>query len=83
MSPWLIAACILLVALLPCGAVCLLGSPLDALAALEVAGSIATAILVLLAAGTHRQSFIDLALIFVLLNFAGALTFARLLERRL
>lgn len=83
MNEWLVAATVLVVGLAPCIALCLAGKPVDGLVALEVAGVLASAILLLLAEGFHRQSFADLAVVFAVLNFAGALTFARLLERRL
>jgi multicomponent Na+:H+ antiporter subunit F len=83
MNEWLIAATVLLVALLPCAALCVRGSVLDGLVGLELAGVITTAVLMLLAQGFHRQSFVDLAIVFAVLQFAGTLTFARMLERRL
>ena len=83
MSPWLIAASVLLVALVPCAAVCFRGSRLAGLAALEVAGTVVTAIFVLVAAGVHREPFLELALVAAVLTFAGSLCFARLLEEGL
>jgi multisubunit Na+/H+ antiporter MnhF subunit len=44
---------------------------------------LATVILLLLAEGFHRQPFVDLALVFAVLQFAGSLAFVRMLERRL
>jgi multisubunit Na+/H+ antiporter MnhF subunit len=38
-------------------------------------------VLLLLAQGYHRDPFMDLALVSALLSFAGALSFARFLER--
>jgi multicomponent Na+:H+ antiporter subunit F len=81
MNEWLLAAVVLLAALVPCGAVCVLRSPVDGLAALEVAGVIDTTILVLLSEGFHRQPFVDLAVVAAVLSFAGSLVFARILER--
>jgi len=83
MNEWLVAATVLVVALAPCLALCMAGQPVDGLVALEIAGILTTAILVLLAEGLHRQSFVDLAVVFAVLNFAGGLAFARMLERRL
>jgi multisubunit Na+/H+ antiporter MnhF subunit len=54
---------------------------LDALVALELMGVLSTVELMLLAEGTHRQPFIDLALVLAVMSFIGALAFARLLER--
>jgi multisubunit Na+/H+ antiporter MnhF subunit len=38
-------------------------------------------VLLLLAQGTHRQPFFDLAIVSAVLSFAGGLAFARFLER--
>ncbi|HKR99976.1 MAG TPA: monovalent cation/H+ antiporter complex subunit F [Candidatus Dormibacteraeota bacterium] len=77
------AATALVVALGPCLALCMVGKPLDGLVALELAGVLTTVALLLLAEGFHRQSFADLALVFMVLNFGGGLAFARMMERRL
>jgi multisubunit Na+/H+ antiporter MnhF subunit len=82
-NAWLIAALALLPALLACGLACALLDTLSALAALELAGTLATAELMLLAEGTHRQPFVDLAVTAALMSVAGALAFVRLMERRL
>jgi multisubunit Na+/H+ antiporter MnhF subunit len=81
MNEWLIAAAVLLVGLVPCLWVAMRGSILSALAALELASTITTLALVLIAQGLHRDPFMDLALVSSILSFAGALTFARFLER--
>jgi multisubunit Na+/H+ antiporter MnhF subunit len=83
MNEWLVAATVLLVALVPCVALCMFGRPLDGLVGLELAGVLATVVLLLLAEGFHRQPFVDLALVFAVLQFAGSLAFVRMLERRL
>lgn len=81
MNPWLTAACVLLLCLIPCGMVCLRGDPLDRLVGLETAGVLAALILLLLAEGFGRAPFTDLALALALLTFGGGLVFARFLER--
>ena len=81
MNEWLLAAVVLLAALVPCGVVCVLRSPMEGLVALELAGVIDITILMLLAEGFHRQPFVDLAVVQAALSFAGAIVFARLLER--
>jgi multisubunit Na+/H+ antiporter MnhF subunit len=78
---WLIAATVLLSGLVPCLWVAMRGSIVGALAALELASTLTTLALVLIAQGLHRDSFMDLALVSAVLSFAGALTFARFLER--
>ena len=81
MNAWLIAATVLLLGLVPLLVVCIRHSALDALVALELASTITTFVLMLLAQGYNRDPFFDLALVSALLSFAGALTFARFLER--
>jgi multisubunit Na+/H+ antiporter MnhF subunit len=78
---WLIAAIALTPALLACGLACVLFGALDALVALELMGVLSTVELMLLAEGTHRQPFIDLALVLAVMSFIGGLAFARVLER--
>jgi multicomponent Na+:H+ antiporter subunit F len=80
-NAWLIAATVLLAGLVPLLIVCVRDGPLDALVALELASTITTFVLMLLAQGYRRDPFFDLALVSALLSFAGALTFARFLER--
>jgi multicomponent Na+:H+ antiporter subunit F len=81
MNEWLVAAAVVLVLLGPCLLVCALAGIGDALVALEVAGLLVVSELLLLAEGFHRQPFVDLAVVFAVLGFVGALAFARLLER--
>ena len=82
MNVWLIAALALLPGLVACGVTCVCFDVLDALVALELAGVMSTLELMLLAEGTHRQPFIDLALALAVMSFIGSLVFVRLLERR-
>jgi multisubunit Na+/H+ antiporter MnhF subunit len=78
---WLIAALALLPALLACGLACFLSaSPLTGLVAMELASATSVVVLMLLAEGTHRQPFIDLALVLAAMGFVGSLAFARLME---
>jgi multisubunit Na+/H+ antiporter MnhF subunit len=82
MNAWLWAATVLLVAgMAPCLAVTLRSDALERLVGLELAGVVATLVLLLLAQGLDRSSYIDLALVLSLLSFAGSLVFARFLER--
>jgi multisubunit Na+/H+ antiporter MnhF subunit len=83
MSQWLLGAAVLAVCLIPCAAVCFYAGPLSALAAMQVAGALTTAILILLAEAYKRQPFIDLALVFGPLTLVGGIVFARILERDL
>jgi multisubunit Na+/H+ antiporter MnhF subunit len=82
-SLWEVCAAVLVAALVPCGAVCLLAGAGSALAALEVAGTVTTTALMVLSQLFDRQPFIDLAVISALLTIVGALAFARLMEQDL
>jgi len=83
MNYWLVAAAALAICLIPCAAVCLFAGPLSGLAALEIGGSLTTAVLMLLAESFRRQPFMDLAVVFGALSIIGAIVFARLLEHDL
>ena len=83
MNEWEIAAAVLGAALIPCALVALLAPAPHGLAAMEVASVLLSTILMLLSEGFHRQPFIDLAVVFVLLSLIGSLMFARLMERHL
>ncbi|MGH2835349.1 MAG: monovalent cation/H+ antiporter complex subunit F [Solirubrobacteraceae bacterium] len=80
MNAWLLAAVVLVLAWLPCLVVCLLGSELDALVAVELGSTMLTTVLMLLSIALQRQPFIDLALAFVLVSIVGSLAFARMME---
>ena len=51
---------------------------MDRLVGLEMAGTVNTLILLVLAEGYHQAIFFDLAVVLALLSFAGGLVFARL-----
>jgi multisubunit Na+/H+ antiporter MnhF subunit len=80
-NAWLLGATVLLFSLIPCGIVVFRGDAMDRLVGLEMAGMIEVLIFILLAEGTHRVPFYDLALALALLAFGGGLVFARFLER--
>lgn len=80
MNEWLIAALVLLVALIPVTTVALRARPASGLVALQVAGSDATLILLLLSQGLSRQPFVDLALILAVMSFIGAVVLAAFIE---
>jgi multisubunit Na+/H+ antiporter MnhF subunit len=81
-NAWLWAATVLLVAgLAPCLVVTMRSDALERLVGLELAGVVATVVLLVLAQGFGRSSYIDLALVLALLSFAGSLVFARFLQR--
>jgi multisubunit Na+/H+ antiporter MnhF subunit len=78
---WLLGATVLLFSLIPCGIAVFRGDAMDRLVGLEMGGMIEVLIVILLAEGTHRVPFYDLALALALLAFGGGLVFARFLER--
>jgi len=78
---WLLAALILLMGLVPCGIVCVRDTPMERLVGLEMAATVDTLVLLVLAEAYHQSIFFDLALVLALLSFAGGLVFARFMER--
>ena len=80
-SYYLIAAAALLVQIGPLVVFSVKAEPQDGLVALNVGGDIATLALLLLAAGTGRPPFFELAIVSAVLSFAGGLAYARFLER--
>jgi multisubunit Na+/H+ antiporter MnhF subunit len=76
---WLAAATVLLAGLVPCGWVLLRARVLDGLVALELASTLVTVVLVLLAEGFHRSSYFPLPLVLAGIGFVGALVFVRFL----
>jgi multisubunit Na+/H+ antiporter MnhF subunit len=80
---WLVAATVLLAGVLPCGWVLMRGRHTDALVALELASTVVTVVLLLLAEGFHRSSYFTLPLVLAALSFVGGLIFVRFLRERL
>ena len=83
MNAFEIAAVVLIAITLPCLGVCVFAGARAALAAFEVASTVATTALMALADGFHRQPFIDLAVVFAPMSLVGSLMYARLMERDL
>ena len=81
MTAYFVAATALLVGLAPLIVFAVTASPQDGLVALNLGGTIATLVLLLLAEATQRQPVFDLALVSAVLSFAGGLAYARFLER--
>ena len=54
---------------------------LEGVVALEAAGADAVLVLLLIAEGTRRQAFADLAIVLAAGSFAGGIAFVRFLER--
>ncbi|MFF8772591.1 monovalent cation/H+ antiporter complex subunit F [Kitasatospora sp. NPDC015120] len=83
MNAWLPAAAVLaLGGLGPCLPTGLRGTPEQRVAALNLAGTITSAVLLLLAQGFARTSYTDVALDLAVLAPAGTLVFTRLLAGR-
>jgi multisubunit Na+/H+ antiporter MnhF subunit len=55
---------------------------LDRLCALALAGTVAPLVLLLLAVGYGRTSYLDVALVLAAMSLTGSLVFARLVVRR-
>jgi multisubunit Na+/H+ antiporter MnhF subunit len=81
MNVWLFATGLLLLALVPCAVVAFRATVLDRLIAVELAGTIATLLILTLAQGLGRPSIFDLALALALLSVPGTLLYAYFLER--
>lgn len=81
MSAWLAAGVVLCAGVLACAAACARGAVAAAVAALQVAGAVASVALVVLSVAFSRQPFADLGLVTAVMSFAGSLAFLRYLER--
>jgi multisubunit Na+/H+ antiporter MnhF subunit len=79
---WLAAATALLAGLLPCGWVLVRARLTEALVALELASTVVTVVLLLLAQGFHRSSYFTVPLVLAALSFVGSLVFVRFLGDR-
>ena len=83
MNVWLWGATALLLGLVPCGWLAVRETRVDALVALQTGGTLTTLVLVLLAEGFHRSSYMGLALALAFLSVVGTLFIARFLGRHL
>jgi multisubunit Na+/H+ antiporter MnhF subunit len=80
-NAWLIAATVLLGGLVPCGIVLVRLGPMEALVALELAGSVTTLALLCLAEGFDRSSYFVVPLVLAVLSVVGNLVYVRFLPR--
>jgi multisubunit Na+/H+ antiporter MnhF subunit len=78
---WLWGATALLLGLVPCGWLALRASRVDALVALQTAGTVVTLVLLLLAEGFNRAAYTGVALTLAFVSFVGLLVIARFLGR--
>jgi multisubunit Na+/H+ antiporter MnhF subunit len=81
MNIWTAAAAALGLGLALCGWVIARARTIERLAALQMAGTLTTLILLLIARGVSQSSFCDLALASALLSFPAGLLFAHFFER--
>ena len=77
------AATAMLAGFLPIGLVALRAGPVDALAGLELAGALATTILLCLAEGFGRSSYFDVPVVCAAVTWVSGLIFARFLGRHI
>lgn len=83
MNLWLLATVLTSVALIPCAAMCLRGSPERRLVGLEMTSMIITIDMVMFTVGSGRLPFIDMPLTLAILSFGGGLVFTRFLGKYL
>lgn len=80
MNGWLWAAAVLVVALAPLLWVTVRLPAPEGVVAVEAAGVDATMALLLVARGTDREPFADLALVLAVVSFVGAIAYLRFVE---
>jgi multisubunit Na+/H+ antiporter MnhF subunit len=80
---FVVAAIVMLVALVPCGAVVVRGDAMEAAVAYEVASSVIVMVLILLAEGFGRSGEFELPALLAVLLLGSGLVFVRFLERGL
>ena len=79
MNVWFVGATALLLGLLPVGWVLIRGDVLEALVALQLAGTVVAVVLLLIGEGFKRNSYYTLPLVLAFTNFVGVLIFVRFL----
>ncbi|HET6908164.1 MAG TPA: MrpF/PhaF family protein [Mycobacteriales bacterium] len=82
MSGYTICTIVLAAALAPALLVGVRGDPIDRLVGLELAGSVASALMLVLAQVQHQSYYLAVPLVLVPLSLAGTLVFTRLLGDR-
>ena len=80
MNGWLWAAAVLVAALVPLAVLCTRLPAPEGVVALEAAGIDTVLALLLIAQGTDRQPFGDLALVLAVVSFVGAVAYLRFVE---
>lgn len=82
MNVWFVGATALLLAVVPVGWVLVRGDILEALVALQLAGTVVCVVLLLIGEGFKRNSYFTLPLVLAFTNFVGVLIFVRFLADR-
>lgn len=82
LTDWLVSGAVLVAAMTLCGVAAWRRQPFEALIALEMAGTLATVVLVCLTVGFQRSVYGDVPLMAAVLNWVGALVYIRFLDRR-
>lgn len=82
MSGYTICTSVLAAALAPALLVGVRGDPIDRLVGLELVGSVASALMLVLAQVQHQSYYLAVPLVLVPLSLAGTLVFTRLLGDR-
>jgi multisubunit Na+/H+ antiporter MnhF subunit len=79
---WFVGATALLLGLVPVGWVLIRGDILEALVALQLAGTVVAVVLLLIGEGFKRNSYYTLPLVLAFTNLVGVLIFVRFLGDR-
>ncbi len=81
MNAFVIASFVLVLGFVPIVAVCLAGRELDGVAAVALAGALATLVFLCLAEGLHLSSSFDVPVICAVVTWIGSLVLARFFAR--
>lgn len=81
LNPWLIAATFVMAGIVPCAAVVARKGLAAGVAALQLAGTLATLATLLLAVGFNRPTVADIPMSLAVLSFGSSLLYAHFLER--
>jgi multisubunit Na+/H+ antiporter MnhF subunit len=80
-NAFVVAATVLVSGFLPCGFVIVRARPIDAVVALQLSGTLAVLVLLCLAEGFHRTSYLDVPVITAVISPIGVVVFARFIGR--
>lgn len=83
MNPWLWAAVVVCLCLVPCADMSLRGDPQRRMVGVQMTGFICTIAGVLLTLGTGRLIMIEIPMAMAIMSFGGGLVYIRFLEKHL